>query len=68
MGDADNVTKKPLKDRFERAPFIKYEKGQDSGLVGFNRALTDEDLEFIKQNIKTLNGKDVVWNYAEGEQ
>jgi lupus La protein len=32
----DNI-KRPLKERFSRAPFIKFTKGDDEGLVGFGR-------------------------------
>lgn len=56
----------PLKERFGRPPFIKYEKGTDWGLVGFDKALSEEDINFIKENVKTINGSDVEWTAAEG--
>lgn len=56
----------PLKERFEHAPFIKYEKGASEGLVGFSKALTEEDIAFIKEKIKTVNGKEISWSDAEG--
>lgn len=59
--------KGPLKERYARAPFIKYERGEDSGLVGFDRALTDEDVEFVRGAVKTINGKPVTWEFIEGE-
>ena len=55
-----------MKERFEHAPFIKYEKGASEGLVGFSKALTDEDIAFIKEKIKTINGKEITWLPAEG--
>ncbi|EJD04821.1 uncharacterized protein FOMMEDRAFT_120041 [Fomitiporia mediterranea MF3/22] len=57
--------KAPMKERFEHAPFIKYEKGASEGLVGFSKALTDEDIAFIKEKIKTINGKEITWLPAE---
>ncbi|THH06498.1 hypothetical protein EW145_g4041, partial [Phellinidium pouzarii] len=57
--------KNPLKERFTNAPFIKYDRGADSGLVGFSKALSEEDVAFIKEKVKTLNGKEVAWEAAE---
>lgn len=58
--------KGPLKERYARLPFIKYERGEDSGLVGFDRALTDEDVEFVREAVKTINGKPVTWDFIDG--
>ncbi len=57
---------KPLQERFPRPPFVKYSRGDDWGLVGFDKALTEEDVTFIKENVKTLNSKEVTWSSAEG--
>jgi lupus La protein len=58
--------KRPLKERFSRAPFVKYTKGDDSGLVGFDKALDEEDIAFVKEKIPTLNGNPVTWELPEG--
>jgi hypothetical protein len=57
----------PLKERFARAPFIQFTKGEPSGLVGFDRALTDEELAFVREKLKTVSGKDLTWEVAEGQ-
>jgi lupus La protein len=58
--------KRPLKERFSRAPFVKYTKGDDAGLVGFDKALGEEDIVFVKEKIPTLNGKPVTWELPGG--
>lgn len=58
--------KRPLKERFSRAPFVKFTKGDDTGLVGFDKALDDEDVAFVKEKIQTLNGNAVTWEIPEG--
>jgi lupus La protein len=55
-----------LRERFPRTPFIKYTRGADWGLVGFDKTLSEEDVAFVKENVKQINGKDVVWTIAEG--
>ena len=62
----DNI-KRPLKERFSRAPFIKFTKGDDTGLVGFDKALDEEDVAFVKEKIPTLNGKPVTWGLPRGK-
>jgi lupus La protein len=61
----DNI-KRPLKERFSRAPFIKFTKGDDAGLVGFDKALDEEDVAFVKEKIPTLNGNPVTWGLPRG--
>lgn len=61
----DNI-KRPLKERFSRAPFIKFTKGDDAGLVGFDKALDEEDVAFVKEKIPTLNGDPVTWGLPRG--
>ena len=58
--------KRPLKERFSRAPFVKFTKGEDMGLVGFDKALDTEDIAFVKEKVPTLNGKPVTWEIPEG--
>jgi hypothetical protein len=58
--------KRPLKERFSRAPFVKYTKGDDAGLVGFDKALDEEDIAFVEEKIPTLNGKPVTWELPGG--
>ena len=58
--------KRPLKERFSRAPFIKFTKGDDAGLVGFDKALDEEDVAFVKEKIPTLNGNPVTWELPRG--
>ena len=60
----DNI-KRPLKERFTRAPFIKFTKGDDAGLVGFDKALDEEDVAFVREKIPTLNGNPVTWELPE---
>ena len=55
-----------MRERFGRPPFIKYNKGSDWGLAGFDKALSEEDVAFIKENIKAINEKEVTWSPAEG--
>ncbi|KAI9463929.1 hypothetical protein F5148DRAFT_1368825 [Russula earlei] len=38
-GGEVSYDKHPSKERFRRAPFVKFTKGDDAGLVGFDRAL-----------------------------
>lgn len=55
-----------MKDKFEHPPFIKFDRGASFGLVGFSRALSDEDLAFIKEKVTKVSGKEVSWVPAEG--
>jgi lupus La protein len=57
----------PLKTKFDnRAPYIKYSRGDDSGLVGFQKALTEDEITFVKETIKTINKKPVTWTTPSG--
>ena len=58
--------KRPLKERFSRAPFVKFTKGDDTGLVGFDKALDEDDIAFVKEKIPTLNGKPITWDLPDG--
>lgn len=56
-----------MKERFDgRAPFIKYSRGDNHGLVGFNKTLSEEDITYIKEAIKTINGNEVTWTLPSG--
>ncbi|KNZ71906.1 La like protein [Termitomyces sp. J132] len=58
--------KNPIKEKFEgRVPFIKYMRGEDSGLVGFHKALTEDEIQIVKDTIKTLNSKEVSWSVPD---
>ena len=58
--------KRPLKERFARAPFVKFTKGDDAGLVGFDKALDEDDIAFVREKIPMLNGKPITWELPEG--
>lgn len=58
--------KRPLKERFSRAPFVKFTKGEDAGLVGFDKALDEDDIAFVREKIPKLNGKPITWDLPEG--
>ncbi|KAH8986611.1 hypothetical protein EDB92DRAFT_1878941 [Lactarius akahatsu] len=60
--------KRPLKERFSRAPFVKFTKGDDAGLVGFDKALDEDDLAFVREKIPTLNGKPITWEQPEEQE
>lgn len=57
----------PLKERFPRSPFVQYTRGQTWGLVGFDKTLSEDELAYVKEHIKTLSGKDVTWSILDGE-
>lgn len=46
---------------------MKFENGDSSGLVGFDRVLTDEDLIYVKEHVKTVSGVEVTWSFSQGE-
>jgi lupus La protein len=47
-------------------PYIQHDKGNDWGLVGFEKALSEDEITFVKENITTLNSNDISWSAAEG--
>lgn len=54
--------KDPLKARFDnRAPYIKYSRGDDFGLVGFHKALSEDEITFVKETIKVIENRPVTW-------
>jgi len=56
-----------VKERFDgKAPFIKYSRGDNHGLVGFHKTLSEEDITYIKETIKTINGNEVTWTLPNG--
>ena len=56
-----------MKERFTRAPFVQYTNGETWGLVGFDKALSEEEISFVKEHCKTLGSKDVAWSVPEGK-
>ncbi|KAF8628179.1 hypothetical protein AX15_004060 [Amanita polypyramis BW_CC] len=55
--------KEPLKQKFEgKLPFIKYTTGDDFGLVGFHKVLSEEDIAAVKETVKTINSNEVTWS------
>jgi lupus La protein len=48
-------------------PYIKHEKGESSGLLGFDKELSEEDIAFVKETLKGQGGDSVVWSIAGGE-
>ena len=56
----------PLRERFARAPYIQFSKGDDFGLVGFEKALKEDEIEYVKENLKTVNSKEVAWTIPDG--
>ncbi|KZP26565.1 hypothetical protein FIBSPDRAFT_854611 [Athelia psychrophila] len=60
--------KDPLREHFSRVPFIEYQKGDDAGLVGFDKALSEADIAFVKEHVKTVNDKEVTWVVLEEEE
>jgi len=56
----------PLRERFARVPYIQFSKGDDFGLVGFDKALTDDEIEYVKTNLPTVNSQQVQWTVPEG--
>ncbi len=62
-----NAIKEPLKDLFEgMVPYIKYMRGESSGLVGFHRTLQEEDLASVKKALATLEDKELTWEFVPG--
>ena len=56
-----------MKERFDgKAPFIKYSRGDNHGLVGFHKTLSEEDITYIEEAIKTINGNEVTWTLPNG--
>lgn len=68
--DTKSVTtfQAPLKERFPRAPFVQYNKGDTWGLVGFDKALNEDEITYVKEHIKTLGSKEVTWSIPEGKR
>ena len=63
----NRVFQDPIKARFDgKAPYIKYARGENSGLVGFYKPLTEEDIEYVKNTIKTINNHEVTWSLPTG--
>lgn len=61
-----NAFQVPLKEKFGRPPFIKHAQGESWGLVGFHKALSEEEIQFVKDTVPKLGDKEVVWSLAGG--
>lgn len=62
VGDVSfNQIKDPLRDRFERVPYIQHNRGDSWGLLGFDKKLEEEDIQFVKDNSK-IEGKTINWS------
>ncbi|KAF9529117.1 hypothetical protein CPB83DRAFT_875734 [Crepidotus variabilis] len=63
------IKEDPIKERFDgKAPYIKYSRGDNHGLVGFYKPLSEEDISFVKDAIKTINKKEVTWTLPSEEE
>ena len=60
------ISKGPLKERFDRPPYIKFSRGSDSGMIGFDKTLSDEDIAFVREQLKTINGNSITWDVPDG--
>lgn len=47
-------------------PFVQYNRGDAWGYVAFDKALSDEDVKYVREKIATLGGKPVTWSFLEG--
>lgn len=61
----DSVDQDPLRDRFERVPYIQHNRGDSWGLLGFDKKLAEEDIQFVKDNCK-IEGKTINWSIPLG--
>ncbi|KAJ2931810.1 hypothetical protein H1R20_g5284, partial [Candolleomyces eurysporus] len=60
--------KDPLKEKFDgRPPYIKYSRGDDFGLVGFHKALTEDEVSSVRELVKKVNEKEVTWSLPSEE-
>ena len=62
----DCVHQDPLRDRFERVPYIQHNREDSWGLLGFDKKLTEEDIQFVKDNCK-VEGKTINWSTPLGD-
>ncbi|KIK92873.1 hypothetical protein PAXRUDRAFT_12982 [Paxillus rubicundulus Ve08.2h10] len=68
-GDANfTEMKAPLRERFARVPYIQFSKGDDFGLVGFDKTLKEDEIEYVKENVKTVNSHEVAWTIPDEEE
>ncbi|KAJ1300664.1 hypothetical protein OPQ81_002312 [Rhizoctonia solani] len=59
--------KNPLKEKFSPLPFIKMDKGATEGIFGFGKALTEEDIAFLKEKVPKIGGGEVTWELLSEE-
>ena len=65
LRSSDRIDQDPLRDRFERVPYIQHNRGDSWGLLGFDKKLEEEDIQFVKDNC-TVEGKTIDWNIPPG--
>ena len=65
LRNLDHVDQDPLRDRFERVPYIQHNRGDSWGLLGFDKQLSEEDIQFVKDNC-TVEGKTIDWTIPPG--
>lgn len=47
-------------------PYVSQKRGESTGLVGFDRVLTDEDIAYVREKLTIVNGKNLTWELTEG--
>ena len=47
-------------------PFVQYNKGDTWGYVAFDKALSEEDVAYVREKIGTLSSKPVAWSFLDG--
>jgi hypothetical protein len=50
-----------------RPPYIKFVPGDTWGLVGFHRAISEEEQRYVGNRVSTIGGKRVEWTPLSGE-
>ncbi|KAL0571289.1 hypothetical protein V5O48_010680 [Marasmius crinis-equi] len=64
-----NDIKNPIRELFDnKAPYIEYNRGDNHGLVGFHATLSEEDIEKVKNAVKTINDKEITWSQIPEEE
>lgn len=45
---------------------MKHTRGESAGLVGFEKPLSEDEISYVREHIKTLGGKEVTWIIPDG--
>ncbi|KAI0742983.1 hypothetical protein C8Q80DRAFT_1273557 [Daedaleopsis nitida] len=64
----DEIKVQHAQGALRAAPVREVHKGRDGGLVGFDKVLSEDDIEYVRQNLKTLSGKEVTWRVPDEEE